>query len=355
MTEQKRVRIGFVGAGNMGQCAHLRNYVTIPECEVVAIAELRQDLARKVATRYGIPRTYPTHSEMLAHEQPDAIVASQPFMRHGLLIPELLRAGVPVFIEKPLAGSVQAGEAIVEAERAGGTFVMVGYHKRSDPATMYVKQEIEDLKQTGELGKLRYVRIVMPAGDWIARGFLDLITSEEDRPSLETEPAPSDMDEAARKQYLGFVNYYIHQVNLMRHLLGEPYSVKYADPAGILLVGASQGGVTCTIEMSPYSTSLDWQESAFIAFEHGWLRLDLPAPLATHRPGKVAVFKDPGKDVTPQTIIPQFPWVHAMWQQALHFVLAVKGEMAPVTTADEALGDLRIARDYVLMRKKAGC
>ena len=43
------------------------------------------------------------------------------------------------------------------------------------------------------------------------------------------------MDEATCDQYVTFVNYYIHQVNLLRYLLGEPYQVTYADPAGVLL------------------------------------------------------------------------------------------------------------------------
>ena len=51
----KKVRIGFVGVGGMGQCAHLRNYVTVPNCEVVAIAELREQTGQAVARRYGIP------------------------------------------------------------------------------------------------------------------------------------------------------------------------------------------------------------------------------------------------------------------------------------------------------------
>ena len=34
-----KVKIGFVGVGGMGQCAHLKNYVTLPDCEVVAIAD----------------------------------------------------------------------------------------------------------------------------------------------------------------------------------------------------------------------------------------------------------------------------------------------------------------------------
>ncbi|MBM4081596.1 MAG: Gfo/Idh/MocA family oxidoreductase, partial [Planctomycetes bacterium] len=166
-----KVRIGFVGVGNMGQCAHLKNYATLPECEVVALAELRENQAKRVAARYGVPRVYRSHEEMLAAEKLDGIVASQPFTRHGVLVPELLKARVPVFTEKPLAGSIEAGEKILRAVKESGTWLMVGYHKRSDPATVCAKSEIDRLKKSGELGALRYVRILMPAGDWIAGGF----------------------------------------------------------------------------------------------------------------------------------------------------------------------------------------
>ena len=43
-----RARIGFVGTGGMGQCAHLKNYAVLPECEVVAIAEIRPRLAERL-------------------------------------------------------------------------------------------------------------------------------------------------------------------------------------------------------------------------------------------------------------------------------------------------------------------
>ena len=44
----KKPRIGFVGVGNMGQAAHLRNYATLPDCEVAALAELRPKLGQAV-------------------------------------------------------------------------------------------------------------------------------------------------------------------------------------------------------------------------------------------------------------------------------------------------------------------
>jgi len=349
---QGKVRIGFVGVGGMGQCAHLRNYVTVPDCEVVAIAEVRQELGRKVAARYGIAKVYRDHAQMLGKEKLDGIVASQPFTRHGTLIPELLASRVPVFTEKPLAGTVEMGEKVLAAARAAGTWHMVGYHKRSDPATMWAKAEIDRLKVSGELGKLKYVRILMPAGDWVAGGFVDLIKSDE-KVELSYDPPAKDMDKATYDAYLSFVNYYIHQVNLMRHLLGESYRVAYADPSGVLLAGVSSSGVACAIEMTPYRTTVDWQESALVAFEKGYVRIELPAPLASNRPGRVELLRDPGDGRTPEVISPQLPWVHAMRQQAVNFVRALKGEIRPLCDSAEALEDLEVAREYIRLWKGA--
>ena len=346
-----KVKIGFVGVGGMGQCAHLKNYATLPDCEVVAIAEIRENLGKQVAARYGVPRVYKNHTDMLAAEKLDGIVASQPFNRHGVLVPDLYKAGVPVFTEKPLAATIETGEKIVRALKESGTWHMVGYHKRSDPATMYAREEIDRLKQSGELGKMRYVRLVMPAGDWIAGGFYDFIGSEEPCPALECDPPSSDMDEQTYNQYFEFVNYYIHQVNLMRHLLGEPYKVTYADQSGVLLAAESRSGVCGIIEMTPYSTTIDWQESALVAFERGYVKIELPAPVAINRPGKVELLRDPGDGATPQTIVPQMPWLGAMRRQAVNFLAAIKGEMKPLCEAEEALEDLKVARDYIRLWK----
>ncbi len=344
---EKKVRIGFVGVGGMGQAAHLRHYVQVPECEVVAIAEIKQDLARNVATRWGVPKVYASHTEMLAKEKLDGIVASQPFTRHGTLVPELLKAGIPVFTEKPIAGSVEMGEKIVKAVKASKAWMMIGYHKRSDPATMAAKAEIVRLKQSGELGKMTYIRILMPAGDWIANGFNQNVNGNDPNPVLTSDPPASDMDKATNDDYITFVNYYIHQVNLMRHLLGETWKVTHAAPSGLLLVGESPSGVTCSIEMSPFCTTIDWQEHAFVCFQKGWLKLDLPAPLTLNRAGRLEIFRDPGNGVTPTTVIPQMPWAGAMLQQARNFVAALQGQCPPPCAAEDALEDIRLAREYI--------
>jgi predicted dehydrogenase len=192
----------------------------------------------------------------------------------------------------------------------------------------------------------------MPAGDWVAGGFTDLVISEEKGPELVWDPPAGDMDKPTYDIYISFVNYYIHQVNLMRHLLGEDYRVTYADPSGVLLAGVSAGGVGCAIEMTPYRTTIDWQESALVAFEKGYVKLELPAPLAANRSGRVEVFRDPGEGKMPETVVPQLPWVHAMRQQAVNFVRSVRGEIKPLCDSVEALEDLKIAREYIRLWKR---
>jgi predicted dehydrogenase len=348
----KPVRLGFVGVGTMGQVAHLKNYVTLENCEVVALAEPRPRQAQLVARRYGIAKVYDNHRDMLEAEDLDGVVASQPFDRHAVLLPELHQAVGAVFTEKPLAVSVEAAEKLASGAADSGCAHMVGYHKRCDPATIYARGVIDQWRASGEMGPMQYVRILMPAGDWIAGGFTELLDVGEDRPAgLATEPLPPPgMDEKTGEQYVQFVNYYIHQINLMRYLLNEPYQVAYAEPSGVLLAVESKSGIPGAIEMTPYRTTIDWQESALVAFEKGYVKLRLPAPLASNRPGAVEVYADPGDGVTPRKSIPALEWTHAMRRQAMCFVNVCRGEARPPCGAAEAVEDLRIARDYIRMR-----
>ena len=343
-----KLRIGFVGVGAMGQMAHLRNYVDLPDCDVVAIAELREETARLVARRYGVEKVYPDHRAMLDAEELDGVVASQPYGHHAALLPEIYPHVKHVFTEKPLAISVEAGERLVAAAAEAGCTHMVGYHKRSDPATMMARRLIGQWKAREPWGRMTYVRIAMPPGDWIGDGFRGRLDAGDPRPEgLVFEGKPEGMSNEVFRQYNSFVNYYIHQVNLLRHLLGEPYRVTHADRNGRLLVAETESGVTGIIEMAAYSTKIAWEETALTCFERGHVCLSLPAPLAHNRAGTLEVYTDGGDGQPPQHARPHLPWRHAMLQQAENFLKVCRGETPPPCDAAEALEDLKMARDYI--------
>jgi len=377
-TPNQNLRIAFVGAGFMGQSAHLRNYATLGGCEVVALAEMRDEMARRVATRYGIPKVYKYAADLLAHEKFDAIVASQQFGRHGIVVGELLKAGVPIFIEKPLAASLPVGEQIAAADAAAGGKVMVGYHKRSDPATIWAKAEIERLKQTLEIGKLQYIRVTIPSGDFVANCTFDnLLPAPTEAAPGDVDPPDPGLSKENNEAYFYFVNFFIHQLNLIRHLLGEDYKLSYVDPAGVVIVGHGvTSGIPVTLECIPYTTISDWHEVALVGFESGYLELSLPAPLILNRAGEVKVVRDPKKGTAPSPALPPYPinfqhpyeWLnttnwsagstyqpkmpfdHAMRVQAANFLRFVRGESGPTVGAAEALKDLRLGRDWLRMK-----
>jgi predicted dehydrogenase len=220
-------RIGFVGVGVMGQCGHLRNYASIHDCEVVALAEVRPELGRKVAQRYGVPGVYTSAAEMIEKEKLHGIVATQPFELYGSIVPELYQAGIPILTEKPFASSLETGAKFLSCLKDSKSWHMVGYQKRCDPATITAKAEIDRLKETGELGPLKYVRVTIPFGDWIAAGFDDVITTDEVIAGLPKDPPATDMDAATYEQFVWFITFYNHQANLLRHILGEAYDIKY--------------------------------------------------------------------------------------------------------------------------------
>ncbi|GLX71255.1 Gfo/Idh/MocA family protein [Paenibacillus glycanilyticus] len=343
----KKLRIGFAGVGGMGQMAHLSNYAVLKEeCEVVAIAEPRREMAQLVASRYGVPELYDSHLALLEQSKVDAIVAPQPFRNHPNMIPDILRAGIPVLTEKPLCLTVREGTKMVQIGEQNGVLHMVGYHKRSDPAVEYAKRIIEQWKESGHFGDLQYIRITMPPGDWVS-GADQPLSSNEPYPPLRLEQGPDGYTGKMTDMLDNFVNYYIHQVNMFRHLLGENYRLTFGDRRGILLNGESDSGVTITLEMAPYHTSHEWEEQIVVGFRQGYIRIDLPAPLARQRAGKVTIKKDNASAEEAITYEPILPNLSAMRNQARNFLAAVRGERDAPCTAKEAIQDLIFAESYI--------
>src|SRR5919198_2039262 len=123
-----KIRIGFVGAGFMGQLAHIRSYALLTEeCELAALAEPRQRTAELVAARYGIGRVYRDHRELLESERLDGIVAPQRYTHHAALLPELYPRVPHLFTEKPLALGSSTGDRLVQLAEEAGCVHMLGY------------------------------------------------------------------------------------------------------------------------------------------------------------------------------------------------------------------------------------
>ncbi len=347
-----KVRLGFVGAGFMGQLAHIRNYALLhDECELVGLAEPRRRTAELVAARYGIEHVYRDHCELLESETLDGIVASQRYTYHATLLPELYPHAPHLFTEKPLALGPATGDRLARLANAAGCVHMLGYHRRCDPAAVEAKRTVDAWQASGEVGALRYLRICYPAGDWIANANAAVIDAGEEPPSFPAEEPPAELaaDDASWALATG-ANELVHPLNLLRHFLGERYRVTFVHASGRLYAFESESGVPATIEVAPYRVTVGFEEEIFVAFERGYVRLR-PAPaLAINRAGTLEVYRDPGAGGTPERISPQLPPVDPMLAQAAAFLRVCRGEAPPPTAAAEAAEDLHLVSDIVLAR-----
>lgn len=342
----EKIKIGFVGAGYMGQRAHIANYATLPDVELTALAEGRTETAKAVAQCYGIKTTYSNHKEMLQKAKLDAVVAIMFFTLHHTVVPDIVEKGLPLLTEKPICVSHETGKQLVKQAEEKDIIYQVGYMKRCDPATRFVKEKIAQWKHSKEFGSLNYLRVTMPPGDWILA--MDPPINMGDKASYDNETperSPGWMTKEQARVYMDFINYYIHQVNLIRYLLNEDYSVEYVDSSGKVLVAKSNSGIVIVLEMATYQVVNEWHEFYEAFFEKGKIKLSLPAPLARQRAGEVGIYKNKGKNSLYQKPVIVQKW--SMLEQARFFIDAVRNKKRSISPASDAVKDLQIAEDYV--------
>ncbi|MBB3952889.1 Gfo/Idh/MocA family protein [Aureimonas jatrophae] len=139
MSDTKRIAV--IGAGFMGSM-HASIFARLRGCELAAIVDPNTALATGVADKLGGAKVYASHDELLANERLDLISICTPDNLH--LAPALAAAekGVNLFIEKPIASSLDEARQIVDACRKAGTKLGIGYLLRFDPRYAHAKELI---------------------------------------------------------------------------------------------------------------------------------------------------------------------------------------------------------------------
>lgn len=127
--------IGVFGTGHLGKF-HLNNWKNIAGTELVGFFDPNDSTAEAVAAEYGI-RRYATEDELLDACQVADIVA--PTNHHFAICQKAIRKGRHVFVEKPLANTVDEARQIVKLVKESGVKLQVGHVERFNPAFLAVK------------------------------------------------------------------------------------------------------------------------------------------------------------------------------------------------------------------------
>ena len=136
-------RIGVIGTGRHAR-ANIYPAAKLAGAQIAAVCARHLDRAQAAAAEFGAARAYASPAEMLRRESLDAVLVIAPEKEQAGLVREALRAGLPVFAEKPVGlHEREAGEIASLAARAGKP-VMVGFMKRFAPAYVSIKQSIHE-------------------------------------------------------------------------------------------------------------------------------------------------------------------------------------------------------------------
>ncbi|MBS1694770.1 MAG: Gfo/Idh/MocA family oxidoreductase [Actinobacteria bacterium] len=141
MTDNRKIRLGVVGAGRITQVAHLPVFAKTRHVDLVAISDPSPTLAREVAARYGIAG-YTQTADLLADPDIDAVLIAAPDRFHYPLGAEALHAGKHVLMEKPLAQTSAEAVDLARLAAESGLKLQTGAMKRHDPGIAFAKQHV---------------------------------------------------------------------------------------------------------------------------------------------------------------------------------------------------------------------
>ena len=142
-----RLRIAVIGAGYMGR-KHLQYLAASADCRLAALVD-PDPAAQRAAREHGV-RHYRDAAALLVDDPIDGAIVAAPTGLHEEAGLRCIDAGVPALIEKPICATVESAERLNHAAEQAGVPLLVGHHRRYNPAAAAAKR----LLDAGALGRL---------------------------------------------------------------------------------------------------------------------------------------------------------------------------------------------------------
>ena len=146
------LKIAQIGVGYWGPNL-LRNLVANKRCRVHTVSEIASERRDYVKGLYPAVNITSNVEEVLQNPEINAVVIATPVTSHYDLSMQALEAGKHIFVEKPLARSVDEVDQIGDLSKRKNLVAMVGHTFLFNSAVRYVKKLID----SGELGDIRYI------------------------------------------------------------------------------------------------------------------------------------------------------------------------------------------------------
>ena len=151
---ERIVKVGIIGCGGIANGKHMPSLKQIPNVQMVAFCDIKPERAEKAKAEYGTPdaKVYTDYKELLKDPEIEVVHVLTPNREHADISIDSLYAGKHVMCEKPMAKTAADARRMVEAAKATGKKLTIGYQHRHKPQSNNAKQRIV----SGELGEIYY-------------------------------------------------------------------------------------------------------------------------------------------------------------------------------------------------------
>lgn len=139
------IKLGIIGTGMIGEEHARRITRELTGATITAVTDVNQEQARGVVERLGLAaEVYPDGASLIASSEVDAVMVTSWGPTHEEYVLAAIKAGKPVFCEKPLATTAEGCRNIIDAEIEGGRrLVQVGFMRRYDSGYRLMKEAID--------------------------------------------------------------------------------------------------------------------------------------------------------------------------------------------------------------------
>lgn len=211
--KQRKLPIGIIGAGRIGNVHTETLAFRLPEAAPVAITDVNRAAAEQLAARCGIPTVAASSEEILADRKIEAVLICSSTNTHADLIVQAAQAGKHIFCEKPIDLCLSKVDATMAAVVKAGVKLQIGFNRRFDANFARVRQSVT----SGEIGKPH---------------LLHIISRDPNPPPLEYIKVSGGI----------FIDMTIHDFDMARFLIGDEVEEVYTAAAALVDPEIGQAG-----------------------------------------------------------------------------------------------------------------
>ena len=197
------VNWGIIGCGDVCEVKSGPAFNKVADSKLVAVMRRNLDKAKDFAERHGVPKYYAEAAELINDKEVNAIYIATPPSSHESYLEMALKAGKPVYVEKPVTVNSGSVQRMMEMEKKYDGKVSVAHYRRGLPLFNKIKQLVKD----GAIGKVKLIllRTLQPPVSKI-------ITQTEDNWRIHPEISGGGL----------FHDLSPHQLDIMYWIFGTP-------------------------------------------------------------------------------------------------------------------------------------